>query len=182
MDWLPYSHVPQSFYGRQARKEKQDRHKNTELTKSAARQWYEANYEPVVATRANYEGTTVCMMKPKWENAKESNRRRYEVVEMPILVHGGRIMLDAEIAQKWKPGMKSKFIRNTAKIVVEKDKLTGRTRSFVMIFIGSYDYLKKTKSMEKTLTSTGSPISIVRYCSMKSTEHSLTDGSTKKGK
>lgn len=45
--------------------------------------------------------------------------------------------------------MKSKFIRNTAKIVVEKDKLTGRIRSFVMIFIGSYDYLKKTKSMEK---------------------------------
>lgn len=85
---------------RQARKEKQDRHKNTELTKSAARQWYEANYEPVVATRANYEDTTVCMMKPKWENAKESNRRRYEVVEMPILVHGGRIMLDAETAQK----------------------------------------------------------------------------------
>lgn len=48
-----------------------------------------------------------------------------------------------------KPGMKSKFIRNTAKIVVEKDKLTGRIRSFVMIFIGSYDYLKKTKSMGK---------------------------------
>lgn len=63
-----------------------------------------------------------------------------------------------------------------------KDKLTGRIRSFVMIFIGSYDYLKKTKSMGKTLTSTGSPISMVRYCSMKSTEHSLTDGSTKKGK
>lgn len=53
------SEFPIDDYSRQARKEKQDRHKNTELTKSAARQWYEANYEPVVATRANYEDTTV---------------------------------------------------------------------------------------------------------------------------
>ena len=81
------SEFPIDGYGRQARKEKQDRHKNTELTKSAARQWYEANYEPVVATRANYEDTTVCMMKPKWENAKESNRRRYEVYKRQKQIH-----------------------------------------------------------------------------------------------
>ena len=42
---------------------KPDRHKNEELTVSIAKQWYEANYEPVVTTRAYYEDTTACMMK-----------------------------------------------------------------------------------------------------------------------
>ena len=47
----------------QTQTKKPDRHKNEELTVSIAKQWYEANYEPVVTTRAYYEDTTACMMK-----------------------------------------------------------------------------------------------------------------------
>lgn len=124
-----------------------DRYQNTELTKSVAKQWYESNYKPVVTTRANYDDSIVNMMKPDWKHAKEFNRQRYEVVEMPILVKGASIILDAETAQKWTPETKDRAIRNTAKIVIERDKRTGQTRAFVMIFVGSYNYLKKTKTM-----------------------------------
>ena len=34
-------------------------------------------------------------------------------------------------------------------MVVLKDKITGKIRSFVMIFVGSYDYLKNTRNMTK---------------------------------
>lgn len=124
-----------------------DKYQNTELTKSVAKQWYESNYKPVVTTRANYDDSIVNMMKPDWKHAKEFNRQRYEVVEMPILVKGASIILDAETAQKWTPETKDRAIRNTAKIVIERDKRTGQTRAFVMIFVGSYNYLKKTKTM-----------------------------------
>lgn len=128
---------------------KKSKNKNEELTISAAQQWYEANFAPVVTTRSSSNDSTNRMMKPYWEKAKESNRNRYEVVELPIRTKGGHLILDAETAQKCKSGEFSKFIRNTAKIVIERDTQTGRTRSFVMIFVGSYNYLKKTRSMGK---------------------------------
>lgn len=126
-----------------------DRYSNVELTKFEAQQWYESNYEPVVTTRTNYNDSILCMMKPDWKHAKELNRQRYEVVELPIMVKGGYIILDEETAQEWTPEIKDKAIRNTAKIVIERDKNTGRTRGFVMIFVGSHKYLKKTKTMGK---------------------------------
>lgn len=73
------------------------------------------------------------------------------------------MILDAETAQKCKSGEFSKFIRNTAKIVIERDTQTGRTRSFVMIFVGSYNYLKKTRSMGKIPIFTDNQISMVLF-------------------
>lgn len=124
-----------------------DRYRNKDLTKSVAQEWYELNYDPVVTTRSNYEDSVICMMKPDWEHAKELNRQRYEVVEIPILVKGGHLILDSETTQIWSPEAIDKSIRNTAKIVIEHDLNTGRTRGFVMVFVGSYAYLKKTKTM-----------------------------------
>ena len=133
----------------QTQDKKPDRHKNEELTVSVAKQWYEANYKPVVTTRAYYEDTTACMMKPKWDAAKESNRKRYEVVELPILTKHKRLMMDRETYRNWKPEAQFNFVRNTAKLVVLYDKKTQDTRSFFMIFVGSYKYLQKTRNMGK---------------------------------
>lgn len=131
------------------KQEKKSKHKNEELTIDVAKQWYEAYYEPVVTTRSSERDTTKRLMMPYWDKAKEANRKRYEVVEIPIKTKGSHLIVDSETALKWQPGIDDKAIRNTAKIVIEKDKITGRMRSFIMIFVGSYDYLHKTKSMGK---------------------------------
>ena len=50
------------------------------------------------------------------------------------------IILDEETTKHWQPGMKADYIRNTTKMVVLKDLVTNKTRSFIMVFVGSYDY------------------------------------------
>lgn len=131
-------------------KSRGSKNKNQELTVDVAQQWYQANYAPVVKTRTGLEvSASNMLMKPSWNKAKEFNRRRYEVVEVPIQTKRHHIFLDAETAKKWQPTSAFKFVRNTAKIVVERDKKTGRTRSFMMVFVGSYNYLKDTRTMGK---------------------------------
>lgn len=125
------------------------RTQNSELTVSIAKEWYEKNYPPVVTINPNKAKPELRPIKPDWENAKEYNRRRYEVVETPIKTKGSHLIMDAETKKHWKPGMENDFVRNVARIVVLKDKKTGRTRSFVMIFVGSYEYLQKSQTMEK---------------------------------
>lgn len=126
---------------------RQRKSKNEELTISVARQWYENHYAPVVTTRSSYLDYTERLMRPIWEKARERNRRRYEVVEIPMQAKGQHVVLDAETASKWKPGDKSDFIRNAAKIVILYDKKTKKTSSFVMLFVGSYKYLQKVGAM-----------------------------------
>lgn len=131
-------------------KSRGSKNKNQELTVDVAQQWYQANYAPVVKTRTGLEvSASNMLMKPSWNKAKEFNRRRYEVVEVPIQTKRHHIFLDAETAKKWQPTSAFKFVRNTAKIVVERDKKTGRTRSFMMVFVGSCNYLKDTRTMGK---------------------------------
>ena len=43
--------------------------------------------------------------------------------------------------------MKADYIRNTTKMVVLKDLVTNKTRSFIMAFVGSYDYLTRSRNM-----------------------------------
>lgn len=128
---------------------KKSKYKNEELTLSAAQQWYQEHYAPVVTTRSGVTDSTELMMKPYWEKGTEMHRGRYEVVEIPIRTKGKYLFLDSETARNWDPNAPSKFIRNTAKMVIEHDKKTGRMRSFVMIFVGSYKYLSETRTMGK---------------------------------
>lgn len=86
-------------------------------------------------------------IKPYWDKAKESNRGRFEVVETPTLSKGMHIILDEETTKHWQPGMKADYIRNTTKMVVLKDLVTNKTQSFIMVFVGSYDYLTRSRNM-----------------------------------
>lgn len=126
---------------------RQAKNKNQELTVSVAKQWFESNYTPVVPTRS-VDGTER-LQKPYWEKAKEHNRKRYEVVETPILSQGVHVVMDRETATYWESGMKSDFIRNTIRMVVLRDKKKGTTRSFIMTFVGTLEYLKKTRTIGK---------------------------------
>lgn len=126
---------------------KSPKNQNEELTVSAAQQWFESNYAPVVATRS--AGDQERLFKPHWDEAKEWNRMRYEVVETPVYTQGMHIILDSETETHWDPGKKNNFIRNNVRLVVLLDKKTGKTRSFMMTFVGTYEYLKKTRTIGK---------------------------------
>jgi hypothetical protein len=120
-----------------------------ELTVSVARQWYDSQYAPIVMTRTCEEDGKELPVKPDWEGAKTSSWGRFETVETPILTNGVHLILDSETALHWDPCTKVDYICNTTRMVVLKDKITGKMRSFVMIFVGSYAYLKNTRNMTK---------------------------------
>ncbi len=120
---------------------------NEELTISAAEKWFEKSHTPVVLTRsANGEEQ---LFKPHWREAKEYNRMRYEVVETPIYTQGVHIIVDNITSAYLQPGTKCKFIQNKVRLVVLRDKKTKKTRSFIMTFVGTYDYLRKKRTINK---------------------------------
>lgn len=127
----------------------QNGNNNEVLTIPYAQQWFNEHYKPVVSTRSSYESATIYLMKPKWENAKELKRKRFEVVEIPVMVNYNKLLMDKYTAERWKPDANSSFVRNTAKIVVAHDKNNDEIKSFFMVFVGSYGYLKETRSMGK---------------------------------
>lgn len=123
--------------------------KNEELTVAVARQWYESQYAPVVTMRSSPSDPTERLLKPDWTSAKERNRMRYEVVETQIRVKGNHLVVDEETNQKWQPSVQAKFVRNLSRMVILQDKKTKKNRSFIMTFIGSYEYLQRTRTFNK---------------------------------
>ncbi|MCD8555685.1 MAG: hypothetical protein LRY59_03430 [Bacteroides graminisolvens] len=122
--------------------------KNSELTIATAQQWYTETQNPIAQMGASTRsGGTKTFVKPNWDSGKESNRGRYEVVETPLKTRGGHLLMDGETAIKFDELNPDKSIRNTAKMVIMKDLETDEIRSFIMIFVGSYNYLKTTKNM-----------------------------------
>lgn len=103
---------------------------------------------PVVTMRSSEaKDAEATMVKPKWENAYEANRGRYEVVQTPILTRGRIMFVDAETHREFEKARGQKFLRNAARMVVRKDLKTGEIRSFITVFVGSLEYLKKSKRM-----------------------------------
>lgn len=125
--------------------------RNKQLTTSVARQWYESHYDPVVSvsTRSGGGDEMPALIKPKWANATERNRGRYEVVQMPILTRTRRIIVDEDTRLHFDELRMQKKLRNSTHLVILKDLKTGNIRSFISVFVGSYDYLKKTKRMSR---------------------------------
>lgn len=125
--------------------------RNKQLTTSVARQWYESHYDPVVSvsTRSGGGDELPALIKPKWANATERNRGRYEVVQMPILTRTRRIIVDEDTRLHFDELRMQKKLRNSTHLVILKDLKTGNIRSFISVFVGSYDYLKKTKRMSR---------------------------------
>ena len=127
------------------------RKRNKQLTTSVARQWYESHYDPVVSvsTRSGGDDEMPALIKPKWAHATERNRGRYEVVQMPILTQTRRMIVDEETRFHFDELRAQKKLRNSTHLVIMKDLETGHVRSFISVFVGSYDYLKKTKRMSR---------------------------------
>lgn len=121
---------------------------NKELTVVEAEQWYNATNLPVASVRSMNSESEI-LTKPKWGEAKESRKGDFEVVETPLMVRGSAIFLDAVTKGRFDPKKESKKIRNIARMVVIKNLKTGEICNFIMIFVGSYDYLMNTRTFGK---------------------------------
>lgn len=124
--------------------------RNENLTVIAAQKWYErycTDSPPPALTRSTthlpFEGNFI----PWWTKGNESTRMRYEAAEFPIFVKGRQVMIDRETALKWNPETGDRSIRNSVKLVVLYDRLTKKVRSFIMIFVGSYNYLHRSGTL-----------------------------------
>lgn len=118
--------------------------KNHVLTISAAHRWYESTQLPVVSTRSVVTNLEL-LTKMNWSKAVESRRGDFEVVEIPLLVRGGAVLLDKETKERYNPETDRKKIRSISRMVIIKNVLTGDITNFVMYIIGTYDYLLKVK-------------------------------------
>ncbi len=121
--------------------------RNKELSVEAAEEWYNSNKQPIMELRSSSDQDAI-LTKPEWKNAKESKKGKFEVVETPLKTNKAAVFLDAK-TKKQKTKNDNKFIRNTAKMVVMKNLETKEIDHFIMIFVGSYDYLKNTKTIGK---------------------------------
>ena len=68
---------------------------------------------------------------------------------MPILTQTRRMIVDEETRLHFDELRAQKKLRNSTHLVIMKDLKTGHVRSFISVFVGSYDYLKKTKRMSR---------------------------------
>ena len=131
---------------------RESRKHNKQLTVSVARQWYESHYDSVVCFNTRFGGNDdmPAFIKPKWSHATESNRGRYEVVQMPILTQARHMIVDEETRLHFDELHAKNKLRNSTHLVILKNLETGQVRSFVSIFVGSYKYLKKKRINRNT--------------------------------
>uniref|UniRef100_UPI00214DD8CB hypothetical protein n=1 Tax=Parapedobacter tibetensis TaxID=2972951 RepID=UPI00214DD8CB len=142
---------------------------NRELTRSTAQQWFEQHNLPVVEfdfganTVAEGSGEKISALdgavmgsgqsgllaKPNWADAKEKRKGDIEVVELTMMTKGRALFMDSETKALVSDGADSRSIRNTAKLVVHKDLRIGHTRSFLMVFVGTYAYLRNGGKISK---------------------------------
>ena len=118
---------------------RESRKHNKQLTVSVARQWYESHYDSVVCFNTRFGGNDdmPAFIKPKWSHATESNRGRYEVVQMPILTQARHMIVDEETRLHFDELHAKNKLRNSTHLVILKNLETGQVRSFVSIFVGS---------------------------------------------
>lgn len=122
---------------------------NKELTVTAAQQWYEEHNKPVVTVRSVDNDENEILTKPKWEEAKESRQSNFEVVETTLMTNGSTMFMDSETKIRFNPKTDAKRVHNIARMVVIKNLKTGKVCNFIMIFVGTYDYLKTTRTLGK---------------------------------
>lgn len=118
---------------------------NENLTVVVAKQWFEhrangAAYH-LPATRSTNGFPFGNILRPWYAKGREATRTRYETVEFPLLLRGGQVMIDNETRQRWNPEIPDPLIRNNVKLVILYDRQKRKTRCFIMVFVGTYDYL-----------------------------------------
>ena len=86
--------------------------------------------------------------KPNWNKAKESRKGDLEVVETTLMTSGSTFFMDNETKEKYELQDDLDKIYNVVRMVILKNLETGEIYNFIMVFIGTYDYLMHTTSFE----------------------------------
>lgn len=120
---------------------------NKELTIAKAEQWYNATNSSATTVRSlSADGRIPA--KPNWNKAKESKKGDLEVVETTLMTSGSTFFMDNETKEKYELQDDLDKIYNVAHMVTLKNLETGEIYNFIMVFIGTYDYLMHTTSFE----------------------------------
>ena len=126
---------------------------NRELTVVAAQRWYEQHNLPVVSVRSGSSEEAGnpggFLVKPKWDEAKENRRGKFEVVEVTLTTDKPTLFMDNETKERFNQEKDYKQVHNIARLVVIKNLKTQEIIDFIMIFVGRYDYLKETRTFGK---------------------------------
>ena len=120
---------------------------NKELTIAKAEQWYNAT-NPSATTVRSLSADGRIPAKPNWNKAKESKKGDLEVVETTLMTSGSTFFMDNETKEKYELQDDLDKIYNVARMVTLKNLETGEIYNFIMVFIGTYDYLMHTTSFE----------------------------------
>ncbi|MDR0893605.1 MAG: hypothetical protein LBN24_13520, partial [Mediterranea sp.] len=116
----------------------------------AARQWIEQNYNGYIQTRTPIDTTSApSTLIFDWENARTFQKGRYETVEIPIIQGWDLLILDESTADRLLAGGTVDSLYNFTRLVVETDRKTDSICSFIMTFIGSYEYLTSKRSLRE---------------------------------
>ena len=121
---------------------------NKELTIAKAEQWYNAT-NPSATTVRSLSADGRIPAKPNWNKAKESKKGDLEVVETTLMTSGSTFFMDNETKEKYELQDDLDKIYNVARMVTLKNLETGEIYNFIMVFIGTYDYLMHTTLPEK---------------------------------
>lgn len=120
---------------------------NKELTIAKAEQWYNAT-NPSATTVRSLSADGRIPAKPNWNKAKESRKGDLEVVETTLMTSGSTFFMDNETKEKYELQDDLDKIYNVVRMVILKNLETGEIYNFIMVFIGTYDYLMHTTSFE----------------------------------
>jgi proteasome lid subunit RPN8/RPN11 len=112
-----------------------------------AQQWFDTYYGEKVKTRMSFGKTERLRdITPDWESACVYNKREQQTVEVPIISNVTPRIADEETFMHIMDGERIDSI-NYARLVIETNYATGKTRGFIMTFMGSYKFLTSGKSL-----------------------------------
>ena len=117
------------------------------MTIAKAEQWYNAT-NPSATTVRSLSADGRIPAKPNWNKAKESRKGDLEVVETTLMTSGSTFFMDNETKEKYELQDDLDKIYNVVRMVILKNLETGEIYNFIMVFIGTYDYLMHTTSFE----------------------------------
>ncbi|MDR0989033.1 MAG: hypothetical protein LBM06_06195 [Prevotellaceae bacterium] len=114
-----------------------------------AREWFEDIYGVSVETRVPGDSIMSSAITFDWDNAQTYKKGNSETVEVPIKDGWSLLITDETTGEQLLDGARIDSLYNLTRLVIETNRKEDTTRSFIMTFVGSYDYLTSAKSLRK---------------------------------
>lgn len=113
-----------------------------------ARTWFEVNYNPIMIMDADVsarKGQKPIALQNDWKHAFRSSNNKVEVVEVALRAQGRFGFASKSSMEKWRATKKRGYTNSLSRLVVIKDKKSGKIRCYIMTMMGDTGYLEKKK-------------------------------------